>query len=169
DASISLGEDGPVWEKLMRPFVEHWKEFAAEVLAPIPAIPKHPFLMARFGRNAFFSAKTIAHRFGTERTRALFAGLAAHSFLKLTEPLSGAFGLLMAIPAHAVGWPIPLGGAQSLTNALCQYFASLGGLLHTSRRIASLSEVPDYDLYLCDVTPRQLLKIAANQLSEAYK
>src|SRR6185312_9331393 len=122
--------------------VEHWKEFAAEVLAPIPAIPKHPFLMARFGRNAFFSAKTIAHRFGTERTRALFAGLAAHSFLKLTEPLSGAFGLMMAVPAHAVGWPIPRGGAQSLTHALCQYFASLGGTLHTSRRIAGLRSLP---------------------------
>ncbi|HWF91270.1 MAG TPA: NAD(P)/FAD-dependent oxidoreductase [Terriglobales bacterium] len=169
DAKNSLGDDGPSWEKLLHPFVEHWKEFAPEVLAPVPAIPRHPLLMARFATNAFSSAKTIAYRFRNDRTRALFAGLAAHSFLKLTEPLSGAFGLLMAIPAHAVGWPIPLGGAQSLTNALCQYFASLGGLLHTSRRIASLSEVPDYDLYLCDVTPRQLLKIAANQLSEAYK
>ncbi len=169
DASISLGEDGRKWEDLVAPFVEHWKEFAAEVLAPIPAIPKHPFLMARFGRNAFFSAKTIAHRFGTERTRALFAGLAAHSFLKLTEPLSGAFGLMMAVPAHAVGWPIPRGGAQSLTHALCQYFASLGGTLHTSRRIASLDELPDYDLYLCDVTPRQLLNISGSRLSSSYK
>lgn len=169
DAEASLGADGRAWRALVCPFVEHWSEFSAEVLAPIPAIPKHPLLMARFARNAFSSAKTIAHRFRNERTRALFAGLAAHSFLKLTEPLSGAFGLMMAVPAHAVGWPIPRGGAQSLTNALCQYLASLGGTLHTSRRIASLADLPDYDLFLCDVTPRQLLKIAGNQLSNSYK
>ncbi len=169
DAETSLGADGGKWRDLTGPFVEHWNEFAAEVLAPIPAIPKHPLLMARFARNAFSSAKTIAHRFSSERTRALFAGLAAHSFLKLTEPLSGAFGLMMAVPAHAVGWPIPRGGAQSLTNALCRYFASLGGTLHTSRRIASLDELPDYDLYLCDVTPRQLLNITGSRLSNSYK
>lgn len=169
DAEHSLGADGRAWRSLVAPFVERWSEFAREVLAPIPTIPKHPLLMARFAKNAFFSAKTVASRFRSERTRALFAGLAAHSFLTLTEPLSGAFGLMMAVPAHAVGWPIPRGGAQSLTNALCQYFASLGGQLHTSRRIASLTEVPHYDLYLCDITPRQLLKIAGDQLSNSYK
>src|SRR6202040_1255894 len=31
----SLGVDGPAWDKLMRPFVEHWTEFAPEVLRPI--------------------------------------------------------------------------------------------------------------------------------------
>ena len=26
--------DGPAWDKLMRPFVEHWTEFAPEILRP---------------------------------------------------------------------------------------------------------------------------------------
>jgi len=169
DAEHSLETDGRAWRGLIDPFVERWNQFATDVLAPILAFPKHPLLMARFARNAFFSAKTIAARFRNDRTRALFAGLAAHSFLTLTEPLSGAFGLMMAVPAHAVGWPIPRGGAQSLTNALCKYLASLGGTLHTSRRINSLAELSDYDLHLCDVTPRQLLNIAGNQLSDSYK
>jgi phytoene dehydrogenase-like protein len=112
DAEISLGQDGTAWSRLVQPFVENWREFAPDVLRPIPGIPKHPWLMARFGINALLSAKTIAHRFHSERTSALFAGLAAHSFLRLDEPLSGAFGLIFAISVHAVGWPIPRGGVS---------------------------------------------------------
>ncbi len=115
----SLGNDGPAWDRLMRPFVERWSEFAPEVLRPVPFIPKHPLLMARFGLLALQSAKAVARRFRSLRTQALFAGLAAHSFLSLDEPLSAAFAILMAVPAHVVGWPIPRGGAQSISNALC--------------------------------------------------
>src|ERR1700678_1854394 len=41
--SESLGIDGPAWDKLMRPFVEHWTELAGEVLSPVSLIPRHPF------------------------------------------------------------------------------------------------------------------------------
>src|SRR5438270_8546791 len=142
DARASLGVDGEAWCRLVRPFVEHWNEFAPDVLRPLPAIPKHPWLMARFGMSALFSAGTIAGRFQSERTRALFAGLAAHSFLRLDEVLSGALGMLMAIPAHAVGWPVPRGGSQAITNALCGYLEKLGGAVHTSSRIDSLEALP---------------------------
>jgi phytoene dehydrogenase-like protein len=153
----------------MQPFVEHWSEFAPEVLRPLRSIPKHPWLMVRFGANAFRWARTIAGRFQSGRTRALFAGLAAHSFLSLDEPVSGTFGMLMAVPAHAVGWPIPRGGSQSLTNALCRHLSTLGGKVKTSSRVESLASLSHYDLILCDVTPRQLLKIAGQRLSESYK
>lgn len=169
----SLGVDGPAWDKLMRPFVEHWTEFALEVLRPVSFLPRHPWLMARFGMVALRSARAIARRFQKERTRALFAGLAAHSFLSLDEPLSAAFAILMAAPAHAVGWPIPRGGAQSLTNALCGYLSTLGGKVHTSSPVESLSELanvsPKYDLLLCDLTPRQLIKVGGQRLSDSYK
>ncbi len=169
DARASLGVDGEAWAALMRPFVEHWREFAPDVLRAVPRIPAHPWLMARFGANALFSAKTIARRFRSERTRALFAGLAAHSFLALDEPLSGAFGMLMAIPAHVVGWPIPRGGSQSITNALCSYLTTLGGKVTTSSLVESLAALNQYDVTLCDVTPRQLLKIAGSHLSASYQ
>jgi phytoene dehydrogenase-like protein len=169
DAQRSLGTDGDAWARLMRPFAEHWSEFAPEVLRPQPAIPMHPWLMARFGTIAFLSAKTIANRFRSERTRALFAGFAAHSFLSLDEVLSGALGMMMAIPAHAVGWPIARGGSQSITSALCSYLSTLGGKLKTSARVDSLAELSGYDVILCDVTPRQLIKIGGGRLSDGYR
>ena len=169
DAQVSLGVDGKRWRRLMQPFVEQWQELAPEVLRAQPAIPRHPWLMARFGMTALVGAETIARRFQSERTRALFAGLAAHSFLALDEPLSGAFAMLMAVPAHAVGWPIPRGGAQSITNALCGLLQSLGGSVRTSSRVDSLDALADFDVILCDLTPRQLLAVAGNRLADYYK
>jgi phytoene dehydrogenase-like protein len=168
-AKAHLGPDGDAWAKLMQPFVEHWPAFAGEVLRPAIAIPKHPFLMARFGIHALRSAKAIASRFASERTCALFGSLAAHSFLALDEPLSGAFGLLMAVPAHAVGWPIVRGGSQSLTNALCSYLSTLGGKVVSSSRVESFDSLRPYDVILCDVAPRQLITLAGHRLSEPYK
>ncbi len=169
DMTTSLGVDGEAWGNLMRPFAERWSEFALEVLRPFPAIPRHPWLMVRFGRNALLPATVVARRFRSERTRALFAGLAAHSFLSLEEPLSAAFGILMAVAAHAVGWPIPRGGSQSLTNALCGWLSTRGSQVQALRRVETLAALPNYDLFLCDVTPRQLLRLAGSRLSEGYK
>ena len=169
DAKRSLGEDGVAWVNLLAPFVERWSEFAAEVLGPVPLLPKHPLLMAQFGLNAFRSARSIAHRFHGERTRALFAGIAAHSFLSLDESLSGAFGMLLAVVAHAVGWPIARGGSQSVTDALCSHLGQLGGKLTPETRIDTLGQLPDCGPVLCDVTPRQLLSIADAELRESYK
>jgi phytoene dehydrogenase-like protein len=169
DNEVSLGVDGKPWRKLVQPYVERWRELAPDVLRPVPSFPKHPWLMARFGLSALLSARTIAGRFRSERTRALFAGLAGHSFLGLDEPLSAAVGLLMAVLAHAVGWPIPRGGSQALTNSLCQYLAKFGAKVKTSSRVQTLSALPVYDLILCDVSPRQLLTLAENRLSDHYK
>ncbi|MGC2722662.1 MAG: NAD(P)/FAD-dependent oxidoreductase, partial [Candidatus Acidiferrales bacterium] len=120
DAESALGDDGRAWRKLMQPFVERWSDLTSEVLRPVHLLSRHPLLLARFGLVAVPSAKMVASiLFSRERTRALFAGLAAHSFLSLDELLSAAFGVLLGAAAHAVGWPIPRGGAQSLTNALC--------------------------------------------------
>jgi phytoene dehydrogenase-like protein len=165
----SLGIDGPAWDKLMRPFVERWTEFASEILRPVSFIPKYPWLMARFGMVALQPAQAVARRFREQRTRALFAGLAAHSFLSLDEPLSAAFAIMMAVPAHAVGWPIPRGGAQSLTNALCGFLSTFGSKVITSSPVESFSALANYDPLLCDLTPRQLAKVGGERLSDSYK
>jgi phytoene dehydrogenase-like protein len=169
DAEAKLGPDAKAWRTLMQPFVDRWWTLAADVLRPISLVPKHPALMARLAIWGVPSARTAAHRFQSERTRALFAGLAAHSFLSLDQLLSSAFGILMAAPAHVVGWPIPRGGAQALTNALCAYLSTLGGQVKTDCRVDSLDSLPHYDLVLADLTPRQVLSIAGKRLSARYK
>ena len=165
-----LGQDGRAWDRLMRPLVEHWPGFASDILRPVFKIPQHPLLLAKFGFEALPSAMFLAQRlFRNERTKALFAGLAAHSFLALDEPLSASFGIVLGATAHSVGWPIPRGGSQSITNALNAHLTKLGGGLKTASRVTSLSELGEFEVALCDVTPRQLLKIAGPRFTSAYR
>ncbi len=169
EAEAALGEDGKQWRRLFGPFAERWAELAPEVLRPVSLFPRHPFLLARLGLLGFPSANAVAQFwFRNPRTRALFAGLAAHSILSLEEPLSSAFGIMLGATAHAVGWPIPRGGAQSITNALCSHLASLGGTVHVSSRVEDLAALGNFDVALCDVTPRQLLRVAGKRLSPGY-
>jgi phytoene dehydrogenase-like protein len=164
----TLGRDANSWRRLMEPFARNWNTLAQEVLAPIHFLTRHPFLLGRFGFAALPPANTVARFcFRDDRAKALFAGLAAHSFLSLDEPLSAAFGTLLGAAAHAVGWPIPRGGAQSITNALIGHLESLGGRVHTSSKIEKLSETPH--MTLCDITPRQLLRLSDTNLSEAFR
>ncbi len=170
DAEAALGRDGHAWRILVEPLAERWPQFAHDALGPVMRIPRHPFVMARFGWYAFQPAlKLAAHQFTGERSRALFAGLAAHSFLALDDPLSSAIGLVIGAAAHAVGWPIPRGGSQAITNALASHLLELGGTIQTGRRIETLDEL---DLgaapVLCDITPRQLLSIAGTFLRLSY-
>ncbi|HVH85743.1 MAG TPA: NAD(P)/FAD-dependent oxidoreductase [Terriglobales bacterium] len=169
DAVREFGEDGPAWNRLMRTLVDHWSELAPELLSPLLRIPRHPFLLATFGLRALTSARSLANRaFRSERTKALFAGLAAHSFLTLDEPLTGAFAIMFGVTAHAVGWPIPRGGSQFIANALRSHLEKLGGTVKTSSRVNDLKSLGEFKVALCDVTPRQLLQIAGERFTPAY-
>jgi phytoene dehydrogenase-like protein len=170
EAARALGQDRQAWDRLLRPLVEKWAEIAPELLRPLTSVPRHPFLLAKFGIQGLIPARSLANRlFRSERTKALFAGLAAHSMLMLDEPLTSAFAIMFAVTAHAVGWPIARGGSQSITNALIAHLQKLGGTVRTSTRIDALSSLGDFDVALCDVTPRQLLRIAGERFGSGYK
>jgi phytoene dehydrogenase-like protein len=169
-AVSAFGRDGNAWRALMQPIVEHWQAFAGEAFGPVVHMPKHPFLMSRFALAAFQPALRLAEdRFASPRTQALFAGLAAHSFLALGQPLSSAVGLIIGAAAHVAGWPIARGGAQAITDALIAQLLDMGGEVQTGKRIASLDEIDAVGApILCDVTPRQLLSIAGDRLPPRY-
>lgn len=165
----TLGEDAGTYERLMAPLVADWSQLTAEILAP-PHLPRHPRTLARFGMPALRSAAGLArHLFRGQRARALFAGLAAHSQLPLERPVSAAFGLVLGAAGHAVGWPLPEGGAQRLADALAACLRDLGGEIVTGRPIALLEEVAGARLVLLDVTPRQLLEMAGSRLGALYR
>ncbi len=172
-AERELGEDGRAWGRLVGPVAAHWNEFAEDGLRPLLHIPKHPLLMAQFGISAMQPAATLAHGlFKGERARALFAGIAAHSFLSFDAPMSSAAGVMLGAAAHAVGWPIPRGGSSAITNALVAHLKELGGEVHTSRRVnaAEFEQLQrDALLTLCDTAPRILSSIAGARLKPSYK
>jgi phytoene dehydrogenase-like protein len=172
DVEWALGPDGATWRRLLQPFVENWSRFAEDALGPVIHVPCDPTRMARFGILAVQSAQTFARYFRGTRARALFAGLAAHSFLAFDRPLSSAPALMLAIAAHAAGWPVPRGGAGAISRALIAHLESMGGRLHTGRRIdaQAFREIGgEMALAMFDTSPRGLVAIAGDRLPRSYK
>ena len=170
DAAMpTLGEDDERWRRLFAPLVRDPGSLLDEILAPLH-VPAHPLTLARFGLRALLPATTVARRsFRGARARGLFAGLAAHSMLPLERPPSAAFGLMLGLLGHAVGWPFPRGGSQALSDALASYLRSLGGEIETGRRVESLAELGETRLVVLDVTPRGLLELAGDRLPDRYR
>jgi phytoene dehydrogenase-like protein len=168
--AANLASDGSAYRRLMRPLVEQWPALCREILGQVIHIPSHPILMARFGVLATLPADLLAKfLFREPRARAFFAGNGAHAVLPLESPFSAAVGLVLGAAGHAAGWPIAAGGAQSISNALAGYLKSLGGSIETGHTVASLKELAGYEAILCDVSPRQLLSLAGDELSASYR
>jgi phytoene dehydrogenase-like protein len=164
-----LEEDSAAYRKLFNSLNPDWDELSSALLKP-PQMLKYPFGLAHFGMKALMSARTLVERkFKGRKARALFCGVAAHSALRLEDPASASVGLVLSVAGHVVGWPFPEGGAQSLTDALVAYFLSLGGEIISECNVESLDELPPSKLVLCDITPRQLLKIAGDKLPQSYR
>ena len=169
ETARGMGPDGEAYTALIRPLAEGWPALAGDLLAPL-RVPDHPFAMARFGLLAIRSARGLAEaRFRGDRARALFAGIAGHSVLPLERPATAAVGLVLAVLAHAVGWPLPRGGSQRIADALASYLRSLGGAIETGSPVESLDRLPPARAVLVDVTPRQLLRLAGGRLRGLYR
>lgn len=169
ETAANLGADSESYLKLIRNLAGKFDELAPDILAPL-RIPEHPFLLAKFGLKAFRSAQQLADSYFKEsRARAMFAGNAAHSMIPLETLPSAAFGLVLLLTAHAVGWGFPKGGAKNISKALGDYFLSLGGKIETNHKVENIDELPQSRAILFDITPRQIIKIAGHRLPESYK
>lgn len=168
DTARSLGADEQTYLNLLTPVVEDWPGMAADILGPL-RFPKHPFDMARFGLDALPPVTQLAKRFTTNEARGLLAGMAAHSIQPLTNLTTSAIALVLMTAGHLRGWPVPIGGSQTIANALASYFRSIGGEIEVNTPVQSLKQLPSARAVLLDITPKQILKIAGDQLSITYR
>jgi len=160
----ALGADGDAYRRLMTPLAAEWDKILDGFLGPLrpkKLLLDHPIAMTRFGLRALWPAQALAQRtFHDERSHALFAGLAAHSILALDKPGTAAFGLMLGLLGHAVGWPLPRGGSQRIADALTRHLQACGGDLVAGWSVQSLAALPPARAVLLDVTPRQFVQMA---------
>ena len=176
ETAAGLGRDGEAYRRLVEPLVAAWDELAPGLLRRLPPPPRRTLRMvdavgagglARSVRAALADARSFAEStFETERARAWFAGHCAHSMLPLERRPSAGVGLTLAVLGHAVGWPVPRGGAQTLSDALVERVRSLGGAVVTGSRV---DELPRDRLVLADVSPRELARLAGARFPERYE
>jgi phytoene dehydrogenase-like protein len=166
ETAAGLGRDADAYRRLVGPLARGWRSVEPLVLAPFPLDPRAPFrLLRELGagdslralRNALDRTDALATRtFATDRARAFLAGHAAHSMLPLERRPSAGFALVLLTLGHAVGWPFPRGGSRAIAAALAERLRALGGEIRTSSRV---DELPRADVVLCDVSPRELLRL----------
>ncbi|WAC10327.1 phytoene desaturase family protein [Dyadobacter pollutisoli] len=163
-----LGEDGEAYLNFMEPLVNDIPRLLPSLLGPL-AWPENPLALAKFGLKALPSSLRSSNRFKTKAAKGLWAGMAAHAIQPLGNLATSAFGIMLMAAAHLNGWPIPKGGSQSIADALASYFKAIGGVVETGFQVNDLNQLPPSKVVLMDVTPRQLLSIAGDQLSSSYR
>jgi len=155
DTGAQLGRDAAAYRRLVAPYARAAARFRAGRLPLVAPL------------SALASARSLAERrFAAEPARGFFAGHAAHSALPLERRPSAGFGLALLALGHAVGWPFPRGGSSALADALAARIHDLGGSIRTGARA---DELPRADLVLCDVVPRELVRLARGRLPVRYE
>jgi phytoene dehydrogenase-like protein len=164
-----LGPDGDAWRRLMQPLLDDIEPIFNGLLGPL-RLPHHPIALARFGLSGLRSMTGLAKTsFSGREAPALLGGIAAHSMLRLDQPPTAAFGLMLALAGHSAGWPYARGGSQAISDALAAHLRSLGGEIITGWPVHDLRELPPSRAVLFDTSARGMVDIAGNALPAAYR
>ncbi|WP_150307278.1 phytoene desaturase family protein [Planctomonas psychrotolerans] len=166
----SLGVDGHAWKTLMGPLARHADQVARTTGSSLLQAPPHPLTFARFGIRALEQG-TVAWnlRWKEDVAPAMLAGVAAHAIRPMPSLATAAGGLMLGTYAHDRGWPIPVGGSQSIVDAMAADVVAHGGEIVTGTEITSLAELPKARAVLFDVSPRALVRIAGSRMPARYE
>lgn len=164
-----LGPDGPAFRSLLRPFVQQ-QHLVARLVADTPLRPPlAPVGLLRIGLAVLEQGSPLwDRRWQTEEAPALLTGAMAHPIQPMPSLGWAAAGMVLAATAHLGGWPIPVGGSQSIVDALAADAVAHGAEIVTGHEVTSLDELSDATAVLLDVSPRALLALAGDRLPRRY-
>jgi phytoene dehydrogenase-like protein len=136
--------DGEAWLRQAELFGRLRPALLDALFRPFPPVRPAARLLRALGpaealRFARFGVLPV-RRFGVEEFRgeggpALLAGNALHTDLSPAAPGSAVFGWLLAMLGQSVGFPVPEGGAQRLTDALVARLEARGGRVECGARV----------------------------------
>lgn len=169
--AMALGVDAGRWRAIVGATAAAGPPLRDALLAPLDlrAAARAAGPLVRYGVTAALPAAALARIFRTEPARAVLGGMAAHSMLSFREPSSAGYGTFLAALAHSVGWPLVRGGTERLAEALAARLLAAGGEIQTRSPVTDLRALPSAPIVLCDLTPRQFLAVAGQQLPPRYR
>ena len=128
--------DGDAWRELVGQFARMREDFVAALFRPFPPVAPALRLLRELGTAdalRFARFATMPLRRWSEETfngigaATLLAGNALHTDLGPDSAGGAVFGWLLCMLGQTEGFPVPVGGAQSLTDALVARLQSAGG------------------------------------------
>ncbi len=170
ETAEAFDEDGRAYRRLFGTLDQQGDALYEELLSPLNIPPRHLIPLIMVGLPGLLPAAMLARRwFKTDRARAAFAGMAAHSILPLDTVGTAAFGLMLGLSAHKAGWVFPKGGAQQIPNALALYFRELGGEIVTDHPVHSMDDLPSAPIVMLDTSPRMMARILGDRVPRWYQ
>ena len=128
DTAAGMGADGGVWRALLdRPV----RKFDVPTGGVIVKVPRHPLELARFGMPTVLPGSVLARFFRTPQARALWGGIAAHTFRPLNQPLTSAIGLGITTAGHRFGWQVAEADRGRIADVMERTLLELGGRIET--------------------------------------
>jgi phytoene dehydrogenase-like protein len=164
ETAVGLGDDGDAWRRLFGAPSRSFEGLNEDLLRPMLHVPRHPIALARFGAAAAMPVAALARIWSGEHARALFGGVAGHSFCPFNRPMGSAVGMALICAGHAFGWPVARGGSRSIAGALAAVLREYGGRIETGARVTSLAELPRADAVVLDLAPEVVADVAGDRL-----
>ncbi|MET4051385.1 phytoene dehydrogenase-like protein [Frigoribacterium sp. PvP054] len=165
-----LGADGAAWTRLLRGLVEREPRMAKFTMRELVRVPDDPVTLARFGLAALSQSGPWWNAdFSGDEAPAMLAGVMAHAIRPMPSLSTAAAGLVLAVHAHARGWPVPTGGSQAIVDAMADDVRAHGGTITTGVDVTSIDQLPRARATIFDTSARALADIAGSRLPARYE
>ena len=162
-----LGIDGERWRQIFGEPSESFDALSEDIMRPILRIPDHPIKLLRFGLPAAAPATLFARAFSTPEAKALFGGVAAHSFSPMTDLMSSSVGMALISACHRFGWPVAKGGSQAIADSLAAVILENGGRIETGHRIRGIDELAGASAVVLDLDPASAAGVIGSRLPDS--
>lgn len=139
--------DGDRWIATYEQYQRIKKPFLETLFAPFPPVRGPAGLLRRLGTAdalrllhlLLLPAGEMARQlFEGEAAQLLLLGNAMHADVPVDAPASGVMGYLLLMLAQDGGFPVPVGGAGQLTEALVRRAEAAGARVHCGREVDSI-------------------------------
>jgi phytoene dehydrogenase-like protein len=163
-----LGDDGRTWRRMFAPLAARWQGVTAFTGDALLRWPEDPVAAFRFGMRALRVGTVLGPGFTGEVASAMLAGVGAHTIGRQPSLAAAAVALTLGMHAHVGGWGFPIGGSQTIADAMADDLRTLGGQISTGADVRSSADLPSADIVVLDTGTDQLLRLGADRLPDRY-